>query len=62
MKSWWTRSQGGKLVLEAREVPVPQPGPGEVVVRVHAGALNRGMGDKDWAVMGDYIAERAGLS
>ena len=42
MKSWWIKSQGGKLALEARDVPVPQPGPGEVVVRVRAAALNRG--------------------
>ena len=42
MKSWWIKSQGGTLALEARDVPVPQPGPGEVVVRVRAAALNRG--------------------
>ena len=27
----------------------------------HLGALARGLGDKDWAVMADYMAERAGL-
>ena len=32
---------GGPEVLELREVPVPQPGPGEVLVRVHAAGLNR---------------------
>lgn len=42
MKSWWTRSQNGQLSLEARDAPVPQPGAGEILVRVHAAALNRG--------------------
>ena len=42
MKSWWIKSQGGQLALDARDVPVPKPGPGEVVVRVCAAALNRG--------------------
>lgn len=32
---------GGPEVLELREVPTPTPGPGEVLVRVHAAALNR---------------------
>lgn len=32
---------GGPEVLEIREVPVPEPGPGEVLVRVHAVGLNR---------------------
>jgi NADPH:quinone reductase len=32
---------GGPEVLELRDVPVPQPGPGEVLVRVHAVGLNR---------------------
>ena len=32
---------GGPEVLEVRRVPVPQPGSTEVLVRVHASALNR---------------------
>src|SRR5437660_11181622 len=32
---------GGPEVLEIREVPRPEPGPEEVLVRVHASALNR---------------------
>lgn len=32
---------GGPDVIEIREVPRPEPGPGQVLVRVHASALNR---------------------
>ncbi len=32
---------GGPEVLEIREVPVPEPGPGEILVRVRAAGLNR---------------------
>lgn len=42
MKSCWIVTRDYQAVLEFREVPVPQPGAGEIVVRVHATALNRG--------------------
>lgn len=42
MKSYWIVTRGHEAVLELRDVPEPQPGPGEVVVRVHAAGLNRG--------------------
>lgn len=32
---------GGPEVIEVREVPVPEPGPGEALIRVRACALNR---------------------
>ncbi|HLM66978.1 MAG TPA: alcohol dehydrogenase catalytic domain-containing protein, partial [Longimicrobium sp.] len=32
---------GGPEVLAMEDRPVPQPGPGEIRVRVHASALNR---------------------
>src|SRR5688572_28334627 len=35
------RRPGGPEVLEVREVERPEPGTGEVLVRVHATALNR---------------------
>ncbi len=42
MKSYWIVTKEGQATLEAREVPIPQAKPGEIVIRVHATALNRG--------------------
>ena len=42
MKSYWIRPESGKTALELREAPVPEPGPGQLLVRMHAAGLNRG--------------------
>ena len=42
MKSYWIVTKDHKAGLEQREVPVPQPKAGEVLVKVHASAMNRG--------------------
>jgi len=42
MKSYWFVMRNHQTFLERREVPVPQPGPGELLIKVHASALNRG--------------------
>ena len=40
MKAVVIESHGGLEALEMRDVPRPQPGPGEVLVELHAAALN----------------------
>src|SRR4029077_20308585 len=42
VKSYWIGTRGHEATLQLREVPVPQPKPGEIVGRVHATAMNRG--------------------
>jgi NADPH2:quinone reductase len=42
MKSYWIVMRDNQAALERREVPVPQPGRGELLIKVHASALNRG--------------------
>ncbi len=41
MKAIYLSAHGGPEVLQFGELPVPQPGPGEALVRLHAAALNR---------------------
>lgn len=40
MKSWWIDGGSGELTL--RDIPVPAPEPGQVLVRLKAAGLNRG--------------------
>ena len=42
MKSCWIVVKDHKAALEWREIPIPQPKAGEIVMRVRATALNRG--------------------
>ena len=42
MQSWWMQMTDTDTVLEQRDAPVPQAGPGQLLVRVHAASLNRG--------------------
>src|SRR3989442_2311535 len=42
MKSYWIRPESGKTTLELRDAPVPEPGPGQLLVRMRAAGLNRG--------------------
>lgn len=42
MRSYWMRVGDHDAVLELRDLPQPEPGPGQIVLRVRAAALNRG--------------------
>src|SRR5688572_27804770 len=42
MKSYWITAKDGRTTLELRDVPVPTPGAGELIVRMRATSLNRG--------------------
>ena len=42
MQSWWMQMTDSGTTLELRDAPVPAPGPRQLLVRLHAAALNRG--------------------
>lgn len=42
MKSWWMLMTDTGTELERRDLPPPEPGAGQLRVRLHAAALNRG--------------------
>src|SRR5690349_5672807 len=42
MQSWWMQMTDADAVLDLRESPVPQAGADQLLVRMHAAALNRG--------------------
>lgn len=42
MQSYWIQAGAGQTTLERREVAQPEPGPGQLLLRMHAAGLNRG--------------------
>jgi len=42
MKSYWIRPESGKTAIELRDAPAPEPGAGQILVRMRAAGLNRG--------------------
>ena len=59
----WARHVGGPGAVipgDSSEVLVPMPF-AELLIEQHAAAIERGYGDREWASLGNYIAEQAGL-
>ena len=54
MKAVRIHNYGGPEVLKFEDAPRPQPGPGEVLVRIHAAAVN----PVDWKVRAGRLKER----
>jgi NADPH:quinone reductase len=42
MRSFWMQMTDTSSALEMRDVPIPEPGPSQLLVRIHAASLNRG--------------------
>lgn len=42
MKAYSLRIEGSQVLLQLGDVPRPEPGPGQVLVKMHAASLNRG--------------------
>ena len=42
MKSYSLRVEDGQARLQLGDAPLPEPGPGQVLLKMHAASLNRG--------------------
>ena len=42
MPSYWIRSSADQTTLERHEVPLPEPAPRQVLLRMRVAGLNRG--------------------
>ena len=42
MKSYSLRVEGTEVVVQLGEVPIPEPGPGQLLLKMHGAGLNRG--------------------
>ena len=61
MKSYWAKISGGKIEVELRDIPRPEAGPGQVLVRVRAAGLNRGEFIISHSLQAEGSAKAAGM-
>jgi len=60
MKSYWLKPDSGKTAIEFRDVPTPEPGPGQILLKMHAAGMNRGELIVGHAVKAGGAAKAAG--
>ncbi|OGA02398.1 MAG: zinc-binding alcohol dehydrogenase [Betaproteobacteria bacterium RIFCSPLOWO2_02_FULL_62_17] len=61
MRAYWIQIKNGQSLLEAGEAPMPVPSPEQLLIKVHAAALNRGEFIAGHGLTGDSKAARAGI-
>ncbi len=60
MQSYWIQSRADQTTLARREVPLPEPATGQVLVRMRAAGLNRGEFIADHGLTNPGAAKPAG--
>jgi NADPH:quinone reductase-like Zn-dependent oxidoreductase len=60
MKAYFLQSAANRINLELREVPTPQPGADQLLVKIHASSLNRGELIAGHGLIGAGAAKPAG--
>jgi len=61
MRAYWIQIKNGHSELEERDTPMPVPGPQQVLLKVHAAALNRGEFIASHGLTADAKATLAGI-
>ena len=61
MRAYWIQIRDGHSVLEERDTPMPVPSENQLLVKIHAAALNRGEFIASHGLTADSKATRAGI-